>query len=208
MLLNKMLGLYRDKYKVSLEDYELMVRYQKLVNICSKTGGENIRKEEKLKKNEIIRAKETIKKVPFVFLSSRCHFHKFKKRFKLAYRKINHVSVKSSQDLEPSIANFMLQLHNLRLEHEYPLELIINFDETPMFFDMIPSYSYEQKGVKRVEVKASNLEKKRLTAGLAISAAGYKLRPILIYKGTGSAFRKLRNSEGKLTYRIMVIFFL
>ena len=99
-------------------------------------------------------------------------------------------------DKKPLIAIFLSKVYNLREQHQYDLELIINFDETPIFFDTIPNYCYVEKDIKRVEVKTSCLHKKRVTAGLGITAAGYRLRLILIFKGEGEGFRKFHNTEG------------
>lgn len=74
------------------------------------------------------------------------------------------------------------------------MELIINFDETPAYYDMIPHTTYEAAGVKQVNVKTANLHKKRVTCGLAITASGDQLDPILIFKGKeGSNFRGIKN---------------
>ena len=134
-----MINLYLEKYKISADEYQLMVRYQKLVNKCKRDS--EIKKEEKLKKSEIDKAKEIMKKVSCVVLFSDRFFSGFKKRYNLVYRKINHVSVKSAMELKPCIAAFISDIHNIRSENDYPMELIINFDETPIFFDSIPSYS-------------------------------------------------------------------
>ena len=86
----------------------------------------------------------------------------------------------------------------MRLEKSYPLELVVNFDETPIFFDSLPNYCYDIKGTSKVEVKTPNVQKKRLTAGLGISATGIKLRPMIIFKGTSKTFRNLKNHKSAL----------
>ena len=81
----------------------------------------------------------------------------------------------------------------MRSKEDIPLELIINFDETAIFYDTLPSYTYELKGTPHPMITISKLQKKRFTAGLAITSAGEKLTPLLIFKGSGTRFNNLQN---------------
>ena len=59
------------------------------------------------------------------------------------------VSQKLQSNLEAKIADFHMEVKEVRLEHEFAHELIGNMDETPMFFDMVPGRTIATKGVKR-----------------------------------------------------------
>lgn len=72
-------------------------------------------------------------------------------------------------------------------------------DKTPIFYDSIPSTTYEKIGLKRVDLKPSNLQKKRLTLGIGISASDSQLRPMIIFDGKeGSKLRNLNNHKNFL----------
>ena len=61
----------------------------------------------------------------------------------------------------------MNEIRVLRTIYDYPTDLIINMDETPMFFDMVPERMVSKKGVR-----SSGGEKKRLTVALTCTGNG------------------------------------
>ena len=66
-------------------------------------------------------------------------------------------------------------------------------DETPAFFDMVPSKCISKKG--ECVVRSSGNEKKHLTVGLSATADGQILTPMIIFKGkTEQAIRNLNIS--------------
>ena len=66
---------------------------------------------------------------------------------------------------------------------KYPLSLVGNMDETPAFFDMVPSKCIAKKGDKECIVRSSGGEKKHLTVVLPATADGKMLPPMIILKG-------------------------
>ena len=67
--------------------------------------------------------------------------------------------------------------------------VILNMDETPMYFDLPSSHCIDFKGVKTITMKTTGNEKLRytvvLSAGVMKSAEGWKsfrLPPMLIFK--------------------------
>ena len=56
-------------------------------------------------------------------------------------------------------------------------------DETPLYFDMVPSRSLEKKGAKDVRVKSTGAQKRHVTVVLACTGAGKMLPPMIIFKG-------------------------
>ena len=56
-------------------------------------------------------------------------------------------------------------------------------DETPMYFDIVPSRTIVKKGVKEVRVRTTGAEKRRVTVVLACTASGKTLPPMIIFKG-------------------------
>lgn len=60
---------------------------------------------------------------------------------------------------------------------------IANMDETPVYFDMPGSRTFDMRGVKTVKCKTTGHEKLRFTAVLTIMSNGQKLNPMIIFKG-------------------------
>ena len=90
-----------------------------------------------------------------------------------------------------------------RIEHSVPPDLIVNLDETAVYFDNIPLYCYDFKENKHPSLKVSHMYKKRLTACIGISAVGEKLNIALIFKGTGQKFRGVTNKENYLLFKMI-----
>ena len=54
------------------------------------------------------------------------------------------ISHKLPVQLENKIEAFLTRVRALRAQHNYPLELI-NMDETPLYFDMVPQFIVSKK---------------------------------------------------------------
>lgn len=61
--------------------------------------------------------------------------------------------------------------------------MIINMDETTIWFEMTGKTTVEKIGTKNVEVKTFGTEGLRISLLLAITANGNKLKPLLVFKG-------------------------
>ena len=61
--------------------------------------------------------------------------------------------------------------------------MIGNMDETPVYFDMVPSKTINQKGEKTIKVGSTNSDKQRVTR----VATGHMLPPQVIFKGRALA---------------------
>lgn len=83
---------------------------------------------------------------------------------------------------EEAAMKHVIDVDNIIRENTIPMELVVNFDETSVFMDQIPSHSYDLKGTKHPYIKTSAGYKKRITAGFGVSATGEKLTPLLIFK--------------------------
>ena len=109
------------------------------------------------------------------------------------------MSQKLPAQLERKIESFLTQVRALqqvralRARHQYPLELIINMDETPMYFDMVPGYTINKKGARDVQNRSSGAEKRRLTIAVTCTGSGDMLPALAIFKGK----RKLKFNAPK-----------
>ena len=90
------------------------------------------------------------------FRASEGWLRKFMRRHSIMLRAKISVAQKLSKDLESKIDAFYKDVQDLREDGKYSKEMIGNMDQTPLYFDMIPSRSLEKKGAK--EVMSSPLE--------------------------------------------------
>ena len=60
--------------------------------------------------------------------------------------------------------------------------MIINCDETPLYFEMIENKTIYFTGEKNIIIKTNGGEKKPITCLLAITDSEKKLKPLLIFK--------------------------
>ena len=117
------------------------------------------------------------------FKASNGWIQKFRIRHGLSFRVRTSVSQKLPAQLERKIESFLTQVRALRARHQYPLELIINMDETPMYFDIVPGYTINKKGARNVQIRSSGAEKRRLTIVVTCTGSGDMLPALAIFKG-------------------------
>ena len=98
-------------------------------------------------------------------------------------RRRTSISQKLPAQLESKLEPFYKECARIRRIGKYPLSLIGNMDETPMYFDMVPLKTIAQKGKKSVTIRSSGSEKRHITVVLAVTADGGILPPMIIFKG-------------------------
>jgi hypothetical protein len=76
-------------------------------------------------------------------------------------------------DFEETLVAFQRHVIGRRKNHSYLLSQIGNADETPVYFDMPPSYTVDDNGAKSVAVKTSGHEKMRVILMLTVLADGH-----------------------------------
>ena len=117
------------------------------------------------------------------FQASEGWLRKFMQRHSIVLRAKTSVAQKLPKDLESKIEAFYKDVQGQRKDGKYSKEMIGNMDETPLFFDMVPSRTLEKRGAKEVRVKSTGAEKRHLTVVLACTGAGKMLPPMIIFKG-------------------------
>ena len=126
-------------------------------------------------------------------------YEKFLQRNDLSLRKRTSLSQKLPQQLESKISTFYAQCGKAIKIGKYPLDLIGNMDETPLWFDIVPQRSIVKKGTKSLVIRTSGSEKIHLTVVLGVMADGNILPPMIIFKGkTDRTIRDLVVPEGFL----------
>ena len=81
------------------------------------------------------------------------------------------------------LAKFIVKVKVMREAHKISDNLMINVDETPLYFNMPRSRTVSRKGVREVRIRSTGAEKRRLTVILACTAPGIILPPMIIFKG-------------------------
>ena len=107
---------------------------------------------------------------------------RFMNRYNLVLREKTKIAQKLPRESDDKITSFHKFVIDLRRKHQYPLKMIGNMDETPVFFDMVGNKTVNQAGEKTIWVKTTGHEKQRFTVVLACLADGTKLPPMVIFK--------------------------
>ena len=131
------------------------------------------------------------------FNATRGWVAKFFQRNRLSLHSRTSVSQKLPRQLEESISKFYADAGRFMRIGKYPRSLVGNMDETPAFFDMVPTKSICKIGSRECVVRTSGNDKKHITIILSAAADGTLLPPMLIFKGkTERTIGKLRVPEG------------
>jgi hypothetical protein len=117
------------------------------------------------------------------FRASDGWLQKFMRRNSLSLRKHTSIQQNLPAGLERKLEKFIDEVKTFREQHNFPDNLIINMDETPIFFDMPRSSTVTGKGAKEVRIRGTKGGKKRVTYVVSCSAAGEMLKPMVIFKG-------------------------
>jgi hypothetical protein len=97
------------------------------------------------------------------FRASQGWLQKFMLRNSLSLRRHTSIQQKLPADLEKKLEAFMDDIKAVRERHNFPDKLIINMDETPIFFDRPRQYTVHTKGAKEVRITGTKGGKKRVT---------------------------------------------
>ena len=115
-----------------------------------------------------------------------CLTYRLLQKYNFVLRRPSHIGQRLPLDYENKITVFLKDTISKRKElniDEKNLHLLVNTDETPVFFDA-PFYStIDQKGKKDIKIQTAGYEKERISVILACNAIGEKLPPLVIFKG-------------------------
>ncbi|CAI7780189.1 unnamed protein product [Closterium sp. NIES-54] len=107
---------------------------------------------------------------------------RFRARWHLARRVKTKMGQKLAADCKAKVESFWEFVRQMRTLHDYPLDLILNADQTPLFLEMPAERTLEMKGARMVHVRSAGYEKERITVMLAVTASGLKLPPYVVFK--------------------------
>src|SRR4051794_18666919 len=106
----------------------------------------------------------------------------FMSRHKLVNRRKTTVAQRLPENYVEQQSDFLSYVLFRRKEHEYPLSLIGNMDETPLSFNLPNNTTVEHRGTKTVSILSTGHEHANFTVVLACMADGTKLPPVIIFK--------------------------
>jgi len=115
------------------------------------------------------------------FKESNGWFAKFCSRFNVGKRAVTSIG-QSIPDNALSLIEKTFSIFYNRITNTMTLGDIGNMDETPVYFDMPSSSTYDLRGVKFVPAKTTGNHKLRFTVVLSMTADGRKLPPMIIFK--------------------------
>ena len=146
-----------------------------------------------------LKAHTLIKPVQPTFTASDGWVRGFLRRHNLVLRSRTSIAQTLPADLEEKNTRFRQDVYFVRSNGDFSYDMIANMDETPIFFDTVPSKTVDRKGKKSIKVRTTKSEKRRITAVLACTATGDMLAPMVVFKGTTNrCVSGVRSSEGTL----------
>ena len=129
------------------------------------------------------------------FSASRGWLEKFLKRKGFSLRRRTTVSQRLPEDSLSKVSLFILRIRKLKIDNQYPLSMIGNMDESPLWLDMPGDTTVSRVGEHTVSVQTTGHDKGRFTVILAAMADGRKLNPFVVFKGV-RAIAELEKGRG------------
>ncbi|CAG8602270.1 6251_t:CDS:2, partial [Diversispora eburnea] len=101
---------------------------------------------------------------------------------KLSNRHRTTVAQRLPEDLLEKQQEFLNFVLYHCIQHDYPLSLIGNMDETPLSFDISSNTTIEETNASTVSIRTTGHEKSNFTVVLSCMADSTKLPPLIIFK--------------------------
>ena len=107
---------------------------------------------------------------------------RFMARNNLCLRVRTKIDQKLPKQMDTKILNCQSFVIKQRQQQNFPLSMIGNMDETPIYFDIPDNNTVDRKGSSTVMIKTTGHEKTHLTLVLGCMANRHKLPPMIIFK--------------------------
>ena len=110
---------------------------------------------------------------------------RFVKAHGLVHRVHTHESQRPPHEVANEATDFIVRIRPLlrgMFSHE---DWIINMDQTPVFFLMVPRTTLDHVGARTVNVRTSTNSTMRVTVAVTVTASGKMLPPLIVFKGKG-----------------------
>ncbi|POM69149.1 Hypothetical protein PHPALM_14598 [Phytophthora palmivora] len=118
---------------------------------------------------------------PGTFTASTHWITGFMRRHGLSLRRRTNLTTLSDDKLADRAVSYMTFLQNAKPDIDLNRTILI--DETGAYFENARNQTVDITGSRHVEVRSTGFASMRITVVLAVSAAGKKLPPLLIWNG-------------------------
>ena len=112
------------------------------------------------------KAREVVCKENPHFKASNGWIQKFFKRNHFTLRAKTSLSQYLPKNLEEKLTSFIATMKQHLARKNYPMAFVGNMDETPMYFDLVPSKVVDRVGAKSCIVKTTGAEKRHIAVTL------------------------------------------
>jgi hypothetical protein len=120
---------------------------------------------------------------PDNFKASNGWLQRFTVRHKLTFRSVNSLGQKLPKNAKVLAEQFLCFVREKLQENKITdMKNIANMDESPLWFDLPSTRTYDFRGVKTVKSKTTGHEKLRYTVVLSGLGDGTKLKPMIIFQ--------------------------
>ena len=115
-----------------------------------------------------------------------------------------HEAQKHPQETQDLAEKFIVTMCPFLSQSNRDKRFIINMDQTPIFFSMVPNTTLNCVGDRSVNVHSSSGSTMRITVALTVTAAGGLLPPMFVFKAKpgGHVQRELRNFPEGVVYTV------
>ena len=129
---------------------------------------------------------------------------RFLRTNKVSIRRKTHEAQKHPQETQDLAEKFIVSMRPFLLQSNQDKRFIINMDQTPIFFSMVPNTTLNRVGERSVNVRSSSSSTMRVTVALTVTAAGGLLPPMFVFKAKpgGHVQRELRNFPEGAAYTV------
>ena len=93
-----------------------------------------------------------------------------------------HEAQKQPWETQDSAEKFVITTHPFLSQSNRDKRFIINMDQTPIFFSMVPTTTFNHVGDRSVNVCSSSGSTMLITVALTVTAAGGLLPPMFVFK--------------------------
>ena len=108
---------------------------------------------------------------------------RFMRKHKYVYCQRTNEATRAPQEVVDEATDFIVETRPLLVSAHRDPRYIWNMDQTPLSFSYQSSKMLAKRGIKTVNVRKMTDGMKRATAALTVTAAGYFLTPMIIFKG-------------------------
>ncbi len=108
---------------------------------------------------------------------------RFMRANSLVYRMSMHETQHKPEDIATETVDYTNLMRPLLMGHHRDRRLILNMDQTPVYFFMMRKKTLDMIGVKTVNIRTSTNNTKHATAAVTIAGDGMVLQLMIIVKG-------------------------